>query len=107
MAASAPGRCHQRNRHGSAWSSTAQWDVDVSPFDAHGNLLFGVQDTPRVEDHAGDRKVQAYNYRICLTDAGANRLPIEKPATDESAATSCWPASLPGSPPCSSRPEAS
>src|SRR5690606_21575819 len=35
--------------------------------------------TPRGEDHAGDHKVQAYNYRICLTDAPANRLPIEEP----------------------------
>jgi hypothetical protein len=62
------------------FSSRKQWTVDVSPFDANGKLLFGVQDTPRGEDHAGDRKVQAYNYRICLTDAEANRLPIEKPA---------------------------
>ncbi len=28
----------------------------------------------------GDHRIQAYNYRLCLTDNPANRLPIEKPA---------------------------
>ncbi|MEZ5393834.1 MAG: FAD-dependent oxidoreductase [Bryobacterales bacterium] len=56
-----------------------QWDVDVSPFGDDGKLLFGVQDTPRGEDGAGDKKVQAYNYRICLTDAPENVVPIEPP----------------------------
>lgn len=27
----------------------------------------------------GDKKVQAYNYRLCLTDVKDNKLPIEKP----------------------------
>jgi len=27
----------------------------------------------------GDRRIQAYNYRLCLTDNPTNRLPIEKP----------------------------
>jgi FAD dependent oxidoreductase len=28
----------------------------------------------------GDKKIQAYNYRVCLTTNPANRIPIEKPA---------------------------
>ena len=28
----------------------------------------------------GDRRVQAYNFRMCLTDVPANRLPVPKPA---------------------------
>lgn len=60
-------------------STRKQWDVDVSPYDENGNLLFGVKDIPRGEVGAGDHKVQAYNYRICLTDHPENRLPIGKP----------------------------
>ena len=63
-----------------AWSTRKQWDVDIRPYGPDGKLLFGVQDTPRGADGAGDRKVQAYNYRICLTDAPENRLPIGRPA---------------------------
>lgn len=60
-------------------STRKQWDVDVSPYDEKGRLLFGVQNVARGEDGAGDHKVQAYNFRICLTDHPDNRLPIEKP----------------------------
>lgn len=28
----------------------------------------------------GDHRIQSYNFRICMTDVAANRLPIEKPA---------------------------
>jgi len=61
------------------YSTRKQWDVDISPYAEDGTLLFGVQDIPRGKDGAGDRKVQAYNYRICLTDHPENRVPIEKP----------------------------
>jgi hypothetical protein len=60
-------------------STRKQWDVDLSPYDEDGRLMFGVMDVPRGEDGAGDRKVQAYNYRICLTDHPENRIPIEEP----------------------------
>lgn len=63
-----------------AWSTRKQWDVDLRPYDDAGRLLFGVQDTSRGADGTGDRKVQAYNYRICLTDAPANRVAISRPA---------------------------
>ncbi len=29
---------------------------------------------------AADRRVQAYNYRLCLTNVAANRLPVKRPA---------------------------
>ena len=57
-------------------STRKQWDLDISPYGDPGQLLFGVQDVERGELGAGDRKVQAYNYRICLTDHPDNRLPI-------------------------------
>jgi hypothetical protein len=62
-----------------AWSTRKQWDVDIRPFGADGKLLFGVQNIPRGADGAADHKVQAYNYRICLTDAPDNRIPIPRP----------------------------
>jgi hypothetical protein len=61
------------------FSTRKQWDVDVSPYDENGNLLYGIQNVERGEIGAGDKKVQAYNYRICLTDHPDNRIPITKP----------------------------
>lgn len=63
------------------WSTRKQWDVDIRPYGPDGKLLFGVQETSRGEDGSGDTKVQAYNYRICLTDVPANRLSIDRPAS--------------------------
>ncbi|MCB1122438.1 MAG: FAD-dependent oxidoreductase [Verrucomicrobiae bacterium] len=61
------------------YTTRKQWDVDVNPYDEQGKLLYGIQDVERGEVGAGDRKVQAYNYRICLTDHPDNRVPITKP----------------------------
>src|SRR5690606_35297185 len=61
------------------WSTRKQWDVDLSPFDENGRLMYGVKEIPRGEYGAGDHKVQAYNYWICLTNHPDNRLPIERP----------------------------
>jgi hypothetical protein len=66
------------------YSTRKQLDVDISPYAKDGSLLFGVQDIPRGQDGAGDHKVQAYNYRICLTDHPENRVPIEKPENYDS-----------------------
>lgn len=56
-----------------------QVDVDISAFDAHGQLVHGVYGGDRGEDGAGDRKVQAYNYRLCLTNVPGNRVPTTRP----------------------------
>lgn len=55
----------------------------VDPYVVAGNprsgLLPGVHgEDPGVEGE-GDHRVQAYCYRMCLTDAPANRLPFERP----------------------------
>jgi hypothetical protein len=47
---------------------------------ADGKLLPEVGPQPRGEIGAGDKKVQAYNFRMCLTDDPANRVAIPKPA---------------------------
>jgi hypothetical protein len=45
-----------------------------------GKLLPEVGAQARGEIGAGDRKVQAYNFRMCLTDDPANRVAIARPA---------------------------
>jgi hypothetical protein len=57
-----------------------QFGVTVSPYDAAGQLLPLVQPGPKGDVGAADKKVQAYNFRLCLTDVAANRLPIPMPA---------------------------
>ncbi len=55
-------------------------DPYVRPGDRSSGLLPGINpDGPGVE-FTGDRKVQAYNFRLCTTDVPGNRRPWEKPA---------------------------
>jgi hypothetical protein len=60
-----------------------QFKVPIDPFQEPGNptsgLLFGIHAGTPGRDGAGDRRVQAYNFRMCLTDAPANRIPFPKP----------------------------
>jgi len=50
------------------------------PGDATSGLLWGITDSHLQAGGTGDQKVQAYNYRIALSNVPENRLPIEKPA---------------------------
>lgn len=51
----------------------------VVPGDVKSGLLFGVQpESPGVEG-LGDHRVQAYCYRLCMTDVAENRVPFSKP----------------------------
>lgn len=56
-----------------------QFDFPVSAYDEQGNLLPEIQKEPRGELGAGDRKIQAYNFRMILTDTPGNRVPFPKP----------------------------
>lgn len=57
--------------------------MNISPYVIEGDSLSGV--LPRISTAhpgnkgEGDKKVQAYCYRMCLTDVAANRKPFEKP----------------------------
>ncbi len=62
-----------------AHSPSHQWPVPVSPYDASHKLLPCVQEGPAGAPGAADRKTQAYNYRLCMTDVAANRVPFPKP----------------------------
>jgi ribulose 1,5-bisphosphate synthetase/thiazole synthase len=56
---------------------------DVSPYVVDGNpasgLLPGIETEIPVAGQ-GDHRIQAYNFRICMTDVAANRVPFPKPA---------------------------
>jgi hypothetical protein len=54
-------------------------DAYRRPGDPNSGLLPGIEAAPGV-DGAGDRKVQAYNFRMCTTDVPENRRDWEKPA---------------------------
>ena len=61
-----------------------QFNLPVDPFvipgDAKSGLLPGLHAGSPGVDGQGDRRIQAYNYRMCLTDVPANRIPTAKPA---------------------------
>ncbi len=50
------------------------------PGDPSSGLLLGISGDSPDSTGAGDRRIQAYNFRICLTDDPVNRLPIGRPA---------------------------
>jgi len=52
----------------------------VSPYDDNHKLMPEVDPGPMGANGEGDKKVQAYNFRMILTDDPSNRLPWEKPA---------------------------
>jgi hypothetical protein len=54
-------------------------DPWVTPGDPSSGLLPYVSDEPLGEPGAGDRCVQAYNFRLCLTERDDLKLPIGRP----------------------------
>ena len=58
--------------------------TDVSPYKVAGDpksgLLAEVSDQPPGENGAGDNKIQAYCFRMCLSNHPDNRIPFAKPA---------------------------
>jgi len=63
---------------------THQFERNISPYRIPGDPSSGL--LPRVcaddpgENGTGDRRVQAYNFRMCLTRVPENRVPFPKPA---------------------------
>ncbi len=60
-----------------------QFPDGVSPYKEPGNpssgLLWGISSDPPAETGTADKRIQAYNFRICLTDSAENRIPITRP----------------------------
>lgn len=55
-------------------------DPYVRPGDPSSGLLPGIQADAPGKDGEGDRRVQAYCYRMCLSRVPQNRVPFPKPA---------------------------
>jgi hypothetical protein len=54
-------------------------DPYKTPGDPASGLIWGVSDGKLNETGSGDKKVQAYNFRICLSNLPQNRVSIERP----------------------------
>ena len=74
--------------YGETWNGVQmlerhQFPDGIDPFVVPGRpesgLLWGISDGELAEKGSADSMVQAYNYRICLTDSLENRIPIERP----------------------------
>ena len=65
-------------------SKSHQFKVEVDPYvkkgDPSSGLLPGIEKEIPGPDGSGDRKIQAYNFRMCTTDVPENRRDWEKPA---------------------------
>ena len=65
-----------------------QFPDGIDPYKEKGNpesgLLWGISPAKVAQDGTADNMVQAYNYRICLTDDPANMIPITRPADYDS-----------------------
>jgi len=57
---------------------------DVDPYVTAGDVASGllphIHRLEGLKNGQGDKKIQAYNYRVCLTTDPRNSIPIEKPA---------------------------
>lgn len=69
-------------------SGRHQFPDGVSPYRIPNNpssgLVYGVSKAQQATTGQGDGHVQAYNFRICLTDSAENRIPITRPADYDS-----------------------
>lgn len=69
--------------NGAQIHQTHQFDGEVSPWRVPGKpesgLLPGIEDAGPIEIGCGDRRVQAYNFRVCMTDDPGLRVPFPEP----------------------------
>ena len=60
-----------------------QFPDNVDPYkikgDSSGGLLWGISNNTLLPDGAGNKMIQAYNYRICLSNDPQNKIDITKP----------------------------
>lgn len=57
-----------------------QFLVPIRAYDEKGRLLPEISKTKLGKEGSADRGVQAYNFRVCLTQVPENRLPFPKPS---------------------------
>jgi hypothetical protein len=75
-------------QYGETWNGVQMLDKHqfpdgIDPFktlgDSTSGLLWGISSEKLAPKGSGDQKVQAYNFRMCLTDSVENMIPIEAP----------------------------
>lgn len=54
-------------------------DPYVIPGKPSTGLIWGISQEPLAANGSGDRKLQAYNFRLCLTNVPSNRIEITRP----------------------------
>src|SRR5207248_7735991 len=59
---------------------TVKVDPFVKPGDPKGGLLLGIDPNPLPPDGEGDSRLQAFCFRMCMSNVPANRVPFPKPA---------------------------
>ena len=60
-----------------------QFEDGIEPWkikgDSTSGLIWGISPFPLKSNGTGDSKVQAYNFRLCMTYDSLNRIPVSKP----------------------------
>jgi hypothetical protein len=79
---------YQETLNGVQFHDKHQFPDGVDPYNIPGSpesgLVWGISSESLPPNGTGDKKVQAYNFRICLTDHPANRIPITRPRNYDS-----------------------
>ncbi len=79
---------YQETYNGVQLMDKHQFPDGIDPYKIEGDstsgLLWGISSEQVAPDGTGDQKVQAYNYRICLTNDPANRKEITRPVRYDS-----------------------
>ncbi|MDR3405506.1 MAG: FAD-dependent oxidoreductase [Chthoniobacter sp.] len=74
---------YNETKNGVEPGSRHQFPNGVDPYvragDPSSGLIFGVKPEPLAPTGSGDKKVQAYCFRLCLTKNPANQIPFTKP----------------------------
>jgi hypothetical protein len=76
---------YDESLNGVQMSILHQFPDGVDPYRVEGDpssgLCWGISDNALQPTGSGDTCIQAYNFRLCLTDNPENRRPFEKPAS--------------------------
>jgi hypothetical protein len=59
---------------------TVKVDPFIKPGDPDSGLLFGIEKDPLDKDGEGDARVQAFCFRMCMSNVKENSVPFPKPA---------------------------
>lgn len=73
----------QYNESGAGSQGTLQqYGIEfMDPYDSKGQLLPLLKSVVPLPEGEGDKQIQAYNFRLCVTDNATIRVPFAKPAT--------------------------